>query len=45
MFEVFSNKMAFILQVLCCQHDIIFIICGGERAHHAQVKGWYVYHK
>lgn len=40
MFEVFSNKMTFILQVLCSQHDIIFITHGGEGAHCVQVKGW-----
>lgn len=43
MFKVFFfNKMAFILQVLYSQHDNVFITRGGERAHHAQVKGWYV---
>lgn len=39
MFRVSSNKVAFILQVLCSQHDIISLRHGGERAHHAQVKG------
>jgi len=39
MFGVSSNKMAFILQVLCNQHNIISVRHGRERAHHAQVKG------
>lgn len=42
LFEVFPNTAAFILQVLCSQHDAIFITRGGESAHHVQVKGWWV---
>lgn len=38
--EVFSNKVAFIFQVIRSQYDAIFIIPGGERAHHEQVKEW-----
>lgn len=40
--EVFSNKVAFIFQVIRSQYDAIFIIPGGERAHHEQVKEWWV---
>ena len=40
--EVFSNKAAFIFQVIPSQYDAIFIIPGGERAHHVPVKQWWV---
>ena len=38
--EVFSNKAAFIFQVIRSQYDAVFIIPEGERAHHVQVKEW-----
>lgn len=48
MFEVSSNMVAFVLQVLGSQHDKVLTILGGERereTHITQVKPWSVGHK